>query len=154
MYLFEEIVTNEIEQTPIIKVRENNEHPNVEFEKLNIDESSGQEISSIAQYLLAPFILVSSNGMLDIPIVDDRTLDKVINEIAPHFIKVVKITTNERQVVIRLQNVRESSKIHFINLKEENSKINAIVNDIYLEGTSRLGEKHSQQKNIELISNL
>lgn len=153
MYLFEEIVTNEIEQTPIIKVRENNEHPNMEFEKLNIDESSGQEISSIAQYLLAPFILVSSNGMLDIPIVDDRTLDKVINEIAPHFNKVVKITTNERQVVIRLQNVRESSKIHFINLKE-NRKINAIVNDIYSEGTSSWGETFTAKEyrvNLELV---
>ncbi|WP_428912133.1 hypothetical protein [Niallia sp. Krafla_26] len=119
MDLFEEIIINDIEQDPIIKIRENNEHPKVVYEKLDIDELSGQEISSIAQYLLAPFILVSSNGMLEIPIKDDRTLDITIKEIAPHFKKVVKSTIDEKQVLIRLQNVRESSKMHFLNLRED-----------------------------------
>ena len=150
MYLFEEIVTNDIAQNPIIEIREKVKHPKVVYDRVDIEELSGQQISSIAQYLLAPFILVSSNGMLDIPIVDDKTLDIVIKDIAPHFNKVVKITTNEKLTDIRLQNVRESSKIHFMNLKE-NRKVNAIVNDIYSEGTST-GEKHSHQKNLELIS--
>ena len=139
MYLFEEIVTNDVAQNPIIEIREKNKHPKVVYERLDIEEPSGQQISSIAQYYLAPFILVSSNGILDIPIVDDKTLDIVIKDIAPHFNKVVKITTNEKLTDIRLQNVRESSKIHFMNLKESR-KINAIVNDIYSEGTSHWGE--------------
>jgi len=139
LYLFEEIVTDDIEHNAIIEIRENNEQPKVEYERLDIEEPFEQQISSIAQYFLAPFILVSSNGMLDIPIGDDKTLDIVIKEIAPHFNKVVKITTNEKQVDIRLQNARESSKIHFMNLKE-NRKVNAIVNDIYSEGTSSWGE--------------
>ncbi len=135
MDLFEEIVTNVIEQNSIIKIRENNEHIKVEYDKLETGEPSGQEISSIAQYLLAPFKLVSSNGMLDIPIKDKKALDKAIKEIAPHFNKVVKITTNGEQVLIILQNIREGSKILFMNLKE-NCKVNAIVNDIYSNGAS------------------
>lgn len=153
MELFEEIVINVIGQDPIIKIRENNEHPKVEYEKVDIDEPSGQEISSIAQYLLAPFLLVSSNGMLDIPIVDDKTLDIVIKDIAPHFDKVIKTTTNEKLTDIRLQNIRESSKIHFMNLKEHR-KINAIVNDIYSEGTSNWGETFTPKEyrvNLDLI---
>ena len=102
MYLFEEIVIKGIEQNPIIEIRGINDHPKVEYERLDIEGS----------VFLAPFILVSSNGMLDIPIVDDKILDISIKEIAPHFNKVERITTNEQQVVIRLQNVRESSKIH------------------------------------------
>ncbi|MGJ7919281.1 hypothetical protein [Neobacillus sp. LXY-4] len=153
MDLFEEIVINDIEQDPIIKIRENNEQPKVVYEKLEIDEFSGQEIPSISQYLLAPFILVSSNGMLEIPIDDDKTLDIATKEIAPHFNKVVKITTDEKQVGIRLQNVRESSKIHFMNLKE-NRKVNAIVNDIYSEGTSSWGETFAAKEfrvNLDLV---
>lgn len=119
--------------------------PKVVYEKLEVDEPSGKEISSIAQYVLAPFILVSSNGMFDIPIVDDKTLDIVMKDIAPHFNKVVKITTNEKQVDIRLQNVRENSNIHFINLKE-NRKVNAIVNDIYSEGTLNRGETFTRKE--------
>lgn len=153
MDLFEEIVTNEIEQNPIIEIRKKIEYPKVVYEKFAIEELSGQQVSSIAQYLLAPFILVSSNGILDIPIVDDKTLDIVIKEIAPHFNKVVKITTNEKQAVIRLQHVREISKIHFMNLKES-CKVNAIVNDIYSEGTSNWGEIFTSKEyrvNLELV---
>lgn len=153
MYLFEEIVTNDIEQNQIIEIREINEHPKVEYERLDIEAPFGKQISSIAQFFLAPFILVSSNGMLDIPIVDDKILDIAIKEIAPHFNKVVKITTNEKQVVIRLQDVRESSKIHFMNLKE-NRKVNAIVNDIYSEGTSNWGETFTPKEfkvNLDLV---
>ncbi|WP_313893274.1 hypothetical protein [Psychrobacillus sp.] len=122
----------------------------MEYEKLDIYESSGQEISSIAQYLLAPFILVSSSGILDIPINDYKTFNKIVKEIAPHFNKVVKITTDENQIVIRLQNLRESSKVHFMNLKE-NRKINAVVSDIYIQKRLQVGENHSHQKNIKLI---
>lgn len=153
MELFEEIVINDIEQDPVIKIRENYEQPRVIYEKLDIDEPSRKEISSIAQYLLAPFILVSSNGMFEIPIEDDKTLEIVIHEIAPHFNKVVKITTDEKQVVIRLQNVRESSKIYFLNLRE-NRKVNAIVNDIYSNGTSNWGEIFTPKEyrvNLDLI---
>ena len=153
MYLFEEIVTNDIAQNPIIEIREKIKHPKVVYDRLDIEEPSGQQISSIAQYYLAPFILVSSNGMLDIPIVDDKTLDIVIKDIAPHFNKVVKITTNEKLTDIRLQNVRESSKIHFMNLKE-NRKVNAIVNDIYSEGTSSWGETFTPKEfrvNLDLV---
>ena len=153
MDLFEEIVTNDIEQNPIIEIRKKNEYPKVVYEKFDIEELSGQQVSSIAQYLLAPFILVSSNGILDIPIVDDKTLDIIIKEIAPHFNKVVKITTNEKQAVIRLQHVREISKIHFMNLKESR-KVNAIVNDIYSEGTSNWGEIFTLKEyrvNLELV---
>lgn len=126
----------------------------MEYERLDIEAPFGKKISSIAQFFLAPFILVSSNGMLDIPIVDDKILDITIKEIAPHFNKVERITTNEKQVVIRLQNVKESSKIHFINLKE-NRKVNAIVNDIYSEGTSSWGETFTPKEfkvNLDLVS--
>lgn len=84
---------------------------------------------------------------------DDKTLDIVIKEIAPHFNKVVKITTIEKQVIIRLQNVKESSKIHFLNLREE-GKVNAIVNDIYSELASSWGGLFTPREyrvNLELV---
>ncbi|MEK3953813.1 hypothetical protein [Psychrobacillus sp. FSL K6-1464] len=50
MYLFEEIVIKGIEQNPIIEIRGINDHPKVEYERLDIEAPFGKKISSIAQF--------------------------------------------------------------------------------------------------------
>lgn len=129
MDLFEEIIREDFGQNPIIKMNEKNEHPKVVYEKLTVEEPFDQPISSLAQYFLAPFLLVDSNGIFDIPAVDKIIQDIVIKEIAPHFNKTVKVSY-ENQIIIRVQNVKESSKTHFLNLIK-NHRVNAIVNDLY-----------------------
>jgi hypothetical protein len=132
MDLFEEIIP--IDSNENLKIRSNN-HPRVEYEKLYIEEPCERNISSLTQYFLAPFILVDSNGILDIPVFDNDIQNIVLKEIAPHFSRVTKVTINNN-VNIRVQKIKESSKIRFLN-QVNNRSINAIVNDIYLQESTR-----------------
>jgi hypothetical protein len=132
--LFEEIITKDSDQSPI---EENHDHPKVVYEKLIVEESVERQISSLTQYFLAPFILVDSNGILDIPVFDNDIQDIVLKDIAPHFNRVTKVKT-KNQVILRVQNVRESSQIQFLN-QIKNGRINEIVNEIYSKGTTGWG---------------
>lgn len=102
-------------------------------EKFETKETSDQP-SSLAQYIMAPFILVDSNGMNDIPVFDYVIKKLVLEEIAPHFSELKKIAIDHK-MFIRVQNVKESSKNIFLNLIK-NCRINQIVNDIYSGGNS------------------
>ncbi|MEK5038859.1 hypothetical protein [Sporosarcina sp. FSL K6-3457] len=135
MDLFEEIYTKDYIQNPIVKFNERIERPKVVFEELIVEQSLNLELTSLAQYFLAPFLLVDSNGVLDLSAKDKSIYDRIVREIAPHFNKPIKITS-ENQVMLRLQNIKERSKIHFLSLLK-NQRLNAIVNDIY--GKDSLG---------------
>ncbi len=135
MDLFEEIITKDSNENLIIR---SNHHPHVIYEKLNIEDHFDPQISSLAQYFIAPFILVGSNGILDIPVFDNDIQDIVFKEIAPHFSRVTKVTTNNN-VMIRVQKIKHSSKIRFMNQLKDRS-INSIVNDIYSQEATRWEE--------------
>lgn len=153
MDLFEEITNNDIDSSPKIITTNNNSHPQITYEKLVNEVCSEQKMSSLTQYLLAPFLLVDSNGILDIPIFDKTSESKVLKEIAPHFNKVEKITIDS-QILIRVQKVREESKAQFLDLNKSN-KINAIVKDIYADGNVDWEESFSIKEykvNLEAIS--
>ncbi|GIN39401.1 hypothetical protein [Heyndrickxia oleronia] len=132
MKLFEELIKEDdlqINQINNIDIPP----PKMSSEKFETKETSDQP-SSLAQYIMAPFILVDSNGMNDIPVFDYVIKKLVLEEIAPHFSELKKIAIDHK-MFIRVQNVKESSKNIFLNLIK-NCRINQIVNDIYSGGNS------------------
>ncbi len=135
--LFEEIRAKDYIQNPNLKFIKRVEPPKIVYEKLIVEEPYELQLSPLAQYFLAPFILIDSNGILDIPVMHNFIHDKVIREIAPHFNEISKVTS-DNQVKLRLQNIRESSKTHFLNVFN-NHRLNAIVNDIYGKGNTGWG---------------
>ncbi|MDH5160314.1 hypothetical protein [Heyndrickxia oleronia] len=128
MNLFEEIIEKHYDLN--IETLDNigRRTPRMSSEKLEAKETNDQP-SSLAQYIMAPFILVDSNGINDIPVFDKISQEVVLEEIAPHFSELKKITIDD-QLFIRVQNVKESSKNSFLNLVK-NNRLNKIVNDIY-----------------------
>lgn len=136
--LFEEILSEEDIHNFEVEFNDNVEPPKVAFEKLVIDASSELIFSPLAQYFLAPFILIESNGILDIPFRSKFTYDKVLKEVATHFNKVIKIT-EDNQVTLSMQDVRESSKAYFLDLYNNNS-LNAIVTDLFKNSSTGWGE--------------
>ncbi len=137
MDLFEEILSEEDIQNFEVEFNEKFEPPKVAFDKVIIEASSDLELTPLAQYFLAPFILIESNGVLDVPVKTKLIYDKVLEEVATHFKKVIKIT-EDKQVTLSMQDIRESSKAYFLDLYNNNS-LNAIVTDVYRKSSSGWG---------------
>lgn len=135
--LFEEVNSEEYIQNSEVEFNENVEPPKIIFEEIIIKAPSELQLSPLAQYFLAPFILIESNGMLDIPVRTKFIYNKVVNEIAVHFNKVSKVT-DDNQVTLSMQDVRGSSKTYFLDLYNSNS-LNAIVTDLYRKSSSGWG---------------
>ncbi|WOV83068.1 hypothetical protein PGH26_08970 [Sporosarcina jeotgali] len=137
MNLFEEIQSNDNIETLDLEFNENSKPPKIVIEKLIVKKPCEQHLSPLAQYFLAPFVLIESNGVLDIPIMDRIIHDQVMEEIAPHFNGISKITA-DGQVMLSMQNVIESSTTQFINLLN-NELLNPIVADVYGTSTAEWG---------------
>ncbi|UJF35542.1 hypothetical protein [Paenibacillus hexagrammi] len=105
-----------------------------QFENVVVNKSANQQLSSLAQFFIAPNILVDSNAIWHIPVSEEVIYNQVTKEIAPHFEKTSKVT-NGNQVQIMLQNISESSRIMFMDLFSSN-KINPIVLDLYSQATT------------------
>lgn len=152
MELFKEMYTRASDQDQTIGTFRKTERPRVVYEELLDNVTSKNNLSSLAQYFLAPFILIEPNGILDIPATDEFVHDKIVREIAPHFCEKQKISIGNR-VTIRLKSVRENSKAEFLNLLNRN-EINAIVKDLFACENSNWGGSFTSKEyevNLEAI---
>lgn len=132
MQLFEEIEVKDVGQNPVLQFRENREPPIIVKEEIK-EVPHAERLSTLSQYFLAPFIFVSTNGILEIPIFHKEIEERILQELAPHFNKVTKIKIdNETQ--IKLQDIKDHSKLLF-KKKVDNGKLNAIVSNIYSQGS-------------------
>jgi len=127
--LFEEMYRENINQAQGIETVEKTERSRRIYEKLIIEKTNKQELSSISQYFIALFVLVDSNGILDIPDTNEFVHNEIVEEIAPHFDKTSKVISGD-QAVIRLKNLQEKSKNQFLDLMNH-QQLNPIVNDLY-----------------------
>jgi len=94
-----------------------------------VPELINEELSSITQFILAPFLFVGTDGEFSIPFQDTKTEEMILSEIAPHFHIVRKINSgNEHYLTVK--GIKESSLNKFSQLVEE-GKMNPIVEDLY-----------------------
>lgn len=105
----------------------NNERPRIE--NIAPIDTSKQTLTSLVQFFLAPFLMSDPNVILHLPTCEPATYKKILDEIAPHFAQVRKVSWND-QIQVMLQSLKESSKAEFLRLLS-NNEVNPIVHDLY-----------------------
>ncbi|MCP3773539.1 hypothetical protein NLX71_09470 [Paenibacillus sp. MZ04-78.2] len=134
MNLFDEIFQKDKEEICSINFISEQHRPI--FEEVTNINLADQQLSSIAQFFIAPFIYINPNGVLHIPIGKEFIYEKLIEEVAPHFERIRKVTSGE-QVQVMLENVKETSKENFLSVFNTGN-INAIALDLYANGSASL----------------
>lgn len=102
-------------------------HLDFQIEKIAAADTTGG-MTALGQYFVAAGIWLAENVMIEIPVHDEETRRLILEQIAPHFAQVQRVTQAHEAETIRLQHLRPESKDLFHRTK---TAVLPILEDIY-----------------------
>ncbi|OPA75173.1 hypothetical protein BVG16_21445 [Paenibacillus selenitireducens] len=148
MELFEEIFHKQVDEEPAINSNKQ-EMIRPKIDRINAgDFDNNKELSPLCQFFIAQFISTDMNGVLYLPIVEEKYYRQIIEEIAPCFDMIRKVTKGN-EVQIMLQTIKDNAKNKFLNLKVNNN-LNPIVYDLYNKETNEKSYSKIKRFNVTL----